>query len=256
MHGNQATSWHFLPYSTTLKSKRYPATGFLTTLSLRPDSRDSAYNVIAFHNGRFFTCYQNPGSRVGSHHQYNRTENIVLKILGYVVAFLLLFSPVQAKHNSEHALSAEDWKEVMGKVALLEGSGLMPMLLPVIMGNRDALQLTDEQVSSFRSWRKKNYTNMVNTMNKIIELKVQFRVESLSPNVSSDSLIAFQSEIQELQRQLLKIKLTCREQVMATFTDEQWDNFAFIVSDNPKLASLMPQAQAIHNGSYPQVTEH
>ena len=128
----------------------------------------------------------------------------------------------------------------MEKVVLLEDSGLMPMLLPIIMGNRDALQLTDEQVNLFRSWRKKNYTNMVNLMNKIIEEKVQFRIESLSPSITSDRLLAFQSEIQELQRQLLKIKLSCREQLMTTFTDEQWDNFAFIVSDNPKLASLMP----------------
>ena len=54
-------------------------------------------------------------------------------------------------------------------------------------------------------------------------------------------LLAFQSDIQELQVQLLKIKLSCRELIMTTFTDEQWDNFAFIISDNPKLASLMTQ---------------
>ena len=78
----------------------------------------------------------------------------------------------------------------------------------------------------------------------------------LSPDVSSDHLIAFQSEIQELQRQLLKVKLTCREQLMATFTNEQWDNFAFIISDNPKLASLMPQVQAINHGTYSQVARH
>ena len=71
-------------------------------------------------------------------------------------------------------------------------------------------------------------------------------VESLSPRISSDRLIAFQSEIQELQRQLLKLKLSCREQVMTSFTDEQWDNFAFIISDNPKLASLMPQVQSVN----------
>jgi hypothetical protein len=179
-----------------------------------------------------------------------------MKHLGTVLAFLLLLTPVQAKHNSEHALSAQDWEDIMGKVVLLEDSGLMPMLLPIIMGNRDALQLTDEQVRAFRSWRKKNYTNMVNIMNRIIEQKVQFRIESLSPNVSSENLIAFQSEIQELQRQLLKIKLTCREQVMATFTADQWENFAFIISDNPKLASLMPQAQAITHGAYSQLKGH
>jgi len=88
---------------------------------------------------------------------------------------------------------------------------------------------------------------MVNIMNKIIEDKVQFRIESLSPSITSERLLTYQSEIQELQRQLLKIKLSCREQVMTTFTDEQWDNFAFIVSDNPKLASLMPQVKTVYS---------
>jgi len=78
-------------------------------------------------------------------------------------------------------------------------------------------------------------------MNAIIEKMVEFRVESLSPSISGDELLAFQSDIQELQVQLLKIKLSCRELIMSTFTDEQWDNFAFIISDNPKLASLMTQ---------------
>ena len=164
-----------------------------------------------------------------------------MKCLGLFAVFFFISTTALAKHNSDHPLTADDWKEVMNKVVLLEDSGLMPMLLPIIMGNRDALQLTDEQVNLFSSWRKKNYTNMVNLMNKIIEEKVQFRIESLSPRIASDRLLSFQSEIQELQRQLLKIKLSCRENLMTTFTNEQWDNFAFIVSDNPKLASLMPQ---------------
>jgi hypothetical protein len=168
-----------------------------------------------------------------------------MKYSGLLAVFFFISTTALAKHDSDHPLTADDWKEVMNKVVLLEDSGLMPMLLPIIMGNRDALQLTDEQVNLFRSWRKKNYTNMVNLMNKIIEEKVQFRIESLSPRITSDRLLAFQSEIQELQRQLLKIKLSCRENIMTTFTDEQWDNFAFIVSDNPKLASLMPQVGSL-----------
>jgi hypothetical protein len=83
---------------------------------------------------------------------------------------------------------------------------------------------------------------MVNIMNEVIEKMVQFRIESLSPEVSNERLLAFQSEIQDLQRQLLKIKLSCRKLIMTTFTDEQWDNFAFVVSDNPRLASLVSQA--------------
>ena len=144
-----------------------------------------------------------------------------MKCLGLFAVFFFISTTALAKHNSDHPLTADDWKEVMNKVVLLEDSGLMPMLLPIIMGNRDALQLTDEQVNLFSSWRKKNYTNMVNLMNIIIEEKVQFRIESLSPRITSDRLLSFQSEIQELQRQLLKIKLSCRENLMTTFTDEQ-----------------------------------
>jgi len=164
-----------------------------------------------------------------------------MKYLCLFIALCLPGTAVQANHNSNHPLSDQDWKEVMEKVVLLEDSGLMPTLLPVIMRNQDTLQLTDEQVNAFRTWRKKNYTNMVNIMNKLIEKMVQFRIDSLSPDISGNQLLAFQTEIQELQRELLKIKLSCRELVMTTFTDEQWENFAFVVSDNPKLANLVMQ---------------
>jgi len=164
------------------------------------------------------------------------------------IAFFLLVTASQATQYSHHPLTDEDWKEVSKEVNLLEPSGLMPMLMPTIMLNRDALQLTDEQVNTFRAWRKNNYTHMVNIMNEIIGKMVQFRSESLSPDVSDQHLRASQSEIQDLQRQLLKIKLSCRQLIMTTFTDEQWENFAFIVSDNPKLASLMSQVNTLNNG--------
>ena len=164
-----------------------------------------------------------------------------MKYFLIIVALFFLFTTAQAKHNSDHPLTADDWRDVMDKVVLLESSGLMPTLLPVIMRNQDTLELTDEQINAFRAWRKKNYTHMVNVMNKIIDKSVQFRVAALSPDATSDYLYVLQSEIQELQRQLLKIKLSCRELVTTSFTNEQWENFAFVVADNPKLASLMSQ---------------
>ena len=164
-------------------------------------------------------------------------------------AFFFICTMAVAKHNSDHPLSSDDWKEVMDKVVLLESSGLMPTLLPVIMRNQDTLELTDEQIKAFRAWRKKNYTHMVNVMNEIIEKSVQFRVAALSPDISSDQLYALQSEIQELQRQLLKIKLSCRELVTTSFTETQWENFAFVVADDPKLASLMSQV-ASHDSEH------
>jgi len=176
-------------------------------------------------------------------------ENVVMKIFLIIVALFFLFTTAQAKHNSDHPLTADDWRDVMDKVVLLESSGLMPTLLPVIMRNQDTLELTDEQINAFRAWRKKNYTHMVNVMNEIIEKSVQFRVAALSPRMTSDDLYALQSEIQDLQRQLLKIKLSCRELVTSSFTETQWENFAFVVADNPKLASLMSQV-ASHDSEH------
>jgi hypothetical protein len=170
--------------------------------------------------------------------------------IGIFIAFIFLVTVSQAAHNGVQSLSAENWKDVMDKVDLLEPSGLMPMLMPTIMLNRDTLQLTDEQVNSFRAWRKKNYTNMVKVMNEIIGKMVQFRIASLSPEITNERLIVLQSEIQELQRQALVIKLSCRKLIMTSFTDEQWDNFAFVVSDNPKLASLMSQANPLNIGRH------
>jgi len=172
-----------------------------------------------------------------------------VRYIAVFFAFVFICTTAVAKHNSDHPLTADDWKVVMDKVVLLESSGLMPTLLPVIMRNQDTLELTDEQIKAFRAWRKKNYTHMVYVMNEIIDKSVQFRVAALSPDITSNHLYVLQSEIQELQRQLLKIKLSCRELVTTSFTETQWENFAFVVADNPKLASLMSQA-ASHDSEH------
>jgi hypothetical protein len=170
------------------------------------------------------------------------------KVPGLFIALLFVGFAAQAKHDTDHPLSPEDWEMVMEKVVLLEGSGLMPTLLPVIMGNRDTLQLTGDQIKAFNAWRKKNYTHVINLMNEILEKKVQFRVEALSPDTTDDHLVELQLEIQAMQRELMKLKLSCRKLVVTTFTEDQWENFSFVVSDNPRLASLLSQAGTLDAG--------
>ncbi|TNF98517.1 MAG: hypothetical protein EP297_07765 [Gammaproteobacteria bacterium] len=121
-------------------------------------------------------------------------------------------------------------------INLLDGTNFMPALMPIIMMNSDALQLTSEQKASFRDWRKKNYVNMVNVMNEIIEQRIIFKKAALDTTTTNHSLVEMQNQILALQQKLLAIKLSCRQLLVEKFTDEQWDNFAFIVSDNPKLA--------------------
>jgi hypothetical protein len=168
--------------------------------------------------------------------------------IGIFIAFFLLATVSQAAHKGEHPLSTDDWRTIGDNVDLLEPSGLMPMLMPTIMLHRDALQLTDKQVNAFHAWRKKNYSKMVHVMDEIIGKMVQFRIASLSPDITNERMVALQLEIQDLQRQALVIKLSCRELIMTTFTDAQWEDFAFVVADNPKLASLVSQVNKSDTG--------
>jgi hypothetical protein len=107
------------------------------------------------------------------------------------------------------------------------------------------LALADTRLDGIRAWRKKNYTNMVDTMFEIIEKMVEFRVDSLSPGLRNDRLVAFQSQIQELQHELLKIKFSCGWITMTTFTDGQRESFAFIIPDNPELASFIQLVNSV-----------
>jgi hypothetical protein len=109
------------------------------------------------------------------------------------------------------------------------------------MRHRDVLELTSQQIKAFRNWRKQNYGNMVNVMNTIIEKRIDFKKASLNPETTEEQLIKMQNDILAMHKKLLEIKLSCRKLVVDSFTDEQWDNFAFAVADHPKLASLIRQ---------------
>jgi hypothetical protein len=82
---------------------------------------------------------------------------------------------------------------------------------------------------------------MVMVMNTIINKRVDFKKASLNPKTSEVELVEMQSNILSLHKKLLEIKLSCRKMLVDSFTEEQWDNFAFAVADNPKLASLIQQ---------------
>ena len=149
--------------------------------------------------------------------------------------------PLGATHESEHDLTDEEWLIVKGRLDLLDGVNYMPTLLPTIMRHRDVLELTKQQIKSFRNWRKQHYGGMVTVMNTIINKRVDFKKASLNPKTSEVELVEMQSDILSLHKKLLEIKLSCRKMLVDSFTEEQWDNFAFAVADNPKLASLIQQ---------------
>ena len=164
------------------------------------------------------------------------------KTLAVILILNCLFvEPLGAMHESEHDLTDDEWLIVKGRLELLDGVNYMPTLLPTIMKHRDVLELTAQQIKSFRNWRKQNYGNMVEVMNTIINKRVEFKKASLNPETAEEQLIMMQNDILDMHKKLLEIKLSCRKLIVDSFTEEQWDNFTFAVADNPKLASLIQQ---------------
>ncbi len=162
-----------------------------------------------------------------------------MKYFHLIYTLVLFASPAAASHDSTHPLSNEEWIHVEKNLAMIDSLNYIPTLLPVIMRNQDALQLTQKQLDHFRAWRKENYVPMVNTMNDILKARIEIKKASLDASVSGEELQAMQDQAHALQKKLMSIKLSCRTMLVKSFTEEQWDNFAFVVSDQPKLSAFL-----------------
>ena len=136
-------------------------------------------------------------------------------------------------------LTTEEIGELREKLALLEEKAFMPTILPIIMQNKEALQLSESQITHFVDWRKKNLKSVINMMTLIIEKHIAFKKAALNPEDSGKDLLKIQNEIFELQRKVLQLKLECRNYLTETFNEEQWENFSFLLSEHPKLASFL-----------------
>ena len=106
-----------------------------------------------------------------------------------------------------------------------------PNLLPLILKHRDYLELTPPQIDAFISWRKTNAKAMFATMNEIIRKRIEFREAALSPGVSGSELRQKQQEIFELHQKVLNYKLSCRENIHNTFTEQNWDDFFVVLAE-------------------------
>ena len=156
-----------------------------------------------------------------------------------VAALLWCVATSAADLTQPSPLTDAEWDNVREHVVLLDSVSFFPSLLPVIMKNRDALELTNEQKQIFRGWRKQNYRRMVGFMNEIIELRIAFSKRTLDSAVGNAELIHEQKVILQLQEELLSLKLSCRELIMTTFSPQQWSNLAFVLEDYPEFAGLM-----------------
>lgn len=166
----------------------------------------------------------------------------IQRIWTFATVFALCsLAPVAADTgiSQQAPLTGSQWDILRERVNLLDKIAFLPSLLPVIMKNRDALELSDAQVVAFQEWRRLHYQNMVGLMNEIIQRRITLSKATLDVHISGDDILAQQKEIFRLQERLLHVRLSCRNLIVETFSDAQWGNLAFVLEEYPRYAGLL-----------------
>jgi hypothetical protein len=121
--------------------------------------------------------------------------------------------------------------EIESYIVNLDKVNYLPNLLPIILKNKDFIGLTEDQVAQLDDWRKQYREPMLAAMKDITQKRIEMKEAALTPNVSSSRLIQLQNEIFRLHREVLKYKLSCREEVVHTFNNENWMSFFMVLAD-------------------------
>lgn len=152
--------------------------------------------------------------------------------LAMLVLLLFCIRAGAAEDSAASDLDLIDWDLAKKQMAMLSQMGYHPFLMPLIMENRDVIGLTNEQVKIFREWRNKYRVPLIHAMNKIIQERVAFQRIALNPDTREEVLYAKQEDIFKLHRKVLKYQLSCRRNILDTFTKEQWEGFRFVLIEN------------------------
>jgi hypothetical protein len=146
---------------------------------------------------------------------------ILFTISIFLVAQLAYAVPASQQEKPELELAIEK----------LDKINYLPKLMPIIINNRDFIGLTQKQVDDLDNWRKNNKASMLAAMQEIVRKRIDIKQAALSPTVSSSRIIQMQNQIFRLQREVLDYKLSCREQIVRTFSDENWISFFMVLAE-------------------------
>jgi hypothetical protein len=124
-----------------------------------------------------------------------------------------------------------DTADLDKKLELLDKISYHPSLLPIIMQNKDFLELTPDQLERLTEWRKKHVPAMLEKMQEVAKGRIDFVERSLDPKTSEAELVRDQHQLFKLQEEVLAYKLSCRHNILQTFTPKQWDALQLIMAD-------------------------
>ena len=154
-------------------------------------------------------------------------KNLITILAGF---FLISGSALADLSDSDRLLAQHADK--------LDKVNYLPALLPVILDNRDIIELTDSQFDTLITWRKNNRVDVIEVMNEIVRKRVEIKKAALSPEVSAFTLRKMQSDVFNLQRAVMEYKLSCRDLVINTFDRNNWDGFYFVLAEKGMDVSL------------------
>ena len=117
------------------------------------------------------------------------------------------------------------------QLMLLDKIAYHPSLLPVIMQNMDYLGLTPEQEAELRNWRRNHVPAMLEKMRAVVQGRIDFLDLSLNPESTPEDLALLQQKLFRLEEAVLRDKLRCRENILQSFTPEQWEALRFIYAE-------------------------
>jgi len=157
---------------------------------------------------------------------------MIYKTLINILAGFFLISGSALADLSDNDSLLQQHAEKLDKINYL------PALLPVILDNRDIIELTDDQFDTLLTWRENNRLDVIEVMNEIVRKRVEIKKAALSPEVSAFTLRKMQSDVFNLQRAVMEYKLSCRELVINTFDRNNWDGFYFVLAEKGMDVSL------------------
>ena len=72
---------------------------------------------------------------------------------------------------------------------------------------------------------------MLEKMEEVAKGRIDFVERSLNPKTSEAELVREQHHLFKLQEEVLAYKLSCRHNILQTFTPKQWDALQLIMAD-------------------------
>jgi len=143
-------------------------------------------------------------------------------------ALFLFVSTINVAFSATQADSGDLDK----KLELLDRISYHPSLLPIILQNKDFLELTPDQLKKLTEWRKKNAPAMLEKMEEVAKGRIDFVERSLNPKTTQQDLVREQHQLFKLQEEVLAYKLSCRQNILQTFTPKQWDALQLLMADH------------------------